>query len=963
MRVDYHPPTLHVKFTPSILSLGLLALFCLAACLPRPQASPLAIKTKASSSSSQALEQGHELFLAGMQSYRQRDVIGMDRNFSAAMDSFWLAGAKDSAYLAASKQIAACIFQYSSDRAIVTHKRFAPNFIEADTSMAIAKLLNNAAAAYSNLFQDPTAQQLLDQVRQIHHNRIAAQIDSGIGSKLLSDNYNNQGLIFYRVGTELKDVGFPERALQKLEIAISKFDTANIIFQDSDLIQSASQKAAQRSNRGLVLMAMDRVAKSIENFDQAYELEQSMAEPDSELMTNYFYNKGLAYLSQDDVAQAIPILEAAKAFYVKKHGPAAFLIFENYALLAKAYLKADQAQIALKNCQEALASFSLGNEIFDDPWQNPSLDNLLIRVELLELFTYKLEALNQIYDFNDLATVQKILPTYELAFSLLDQLKTNGYSETSSYFISYYSSEILKTFLGLAERHPSIVPLAFQQLDNNRASYLLQGLTLSRLQAVNALPDSLQEQEKKLENSINQLSLNRILFSKEGPQYAPMVASFTEQLQAEKGKKAALEAQILKLNPAYHGLRYAQNDALAQAKDLLTEEQVLLEYFVGENSIYTFKVDQSEVQLFTCKVDSVADWISHLTGNAMRDSSSNELTLSFIPYANKLYQRLLAPILTDLDSSYNRLAIIPDGIIASLPFSMLAKDADSTNFRKIPFLMKDYAIGYGYSTSSFAMQQQQYTNQALPKGTLLAVAPTFPTLSASEIASRQRDSAEYFTKLDHTEEEINNIQVNAKKTLKGTKANPESFLALWNQYQFIHLATHALSNEAFPDEAGIAFAHKEKGSTMLRIKDLPDKPWYAKMMVLSACQTATGQQVTGEGIISLARVFALKGVQSVVATQWNIGDEQTPKLIEKFYQNLQAGMPRDIALQKAQLSVIEGGDDITYADGHPKYWAAFSLYGDSSPVDFPEGKFPTIPFILGLAVMGLIWGIWYRVKQ
>lgn len=933
-------------------------------CLPSPQSSSNVIKTKVVTSSSQAESKGHELFSAGMESLMRQDFPNMERNFSAATDSFWLAGSKDSAYLAASKLIAACVYQYRSDRVILVHKRFAANFLPTDTSMAIAKLLNNASAGYSFLFQDPQALDLLEQTRKIHTNRIVAGIDSGIGGKLLSDNYSNQGLILYRTGTELKEVGFAERGILNFKLALAKFDTAQNLYESFNLVQSASQKAAQLNNRGLVMIAIEDYEQARSHFEQSQALELSMPEPNMYLVTNYHYNKALAYLSQNEYDQAISILNETTPIYESALGKGSLQLFEGYGLLAKAYSHSNQFERALENCQKAFSCYSLGNTSFEDFWQNPSIDELLVRIELLEVLTYKLASLESISNLDDPASIEKILPTYELAFNLLDQLKANAYSETSSYFISFYSSEILKGYLGLTERLAKLTPQAYQQVDNNRASYLLQGITLSRLQTINALPDSLKEQEANLNNSINQLSLNRILYSKWGPDYAPLVKEIEVKLSAEKAKKAQFEQHISSSHPAYHSLRYVNTDALKQAEALLQEGQFLLEYFVGLESIYTFRVDKSGLQLFVSELDSVQDWISLMTGSAMYDSMSTAPSMDFLAYANKLYDRLLKPVIADLDTSYHRMIIIPDGPIAALPFGMLVKDDSSTDFRDIPFLIKDFAIGYGYSTSSFAMQKQQYNNQALPDGSLLAVAPSFPASpNTSSIASRRMESDEGLYHLKHNVEEVSNIEVVAKKTLKGSKANPENFLELWNQYQFIHLATHAIPNQAFPDEAAIAFSHEGESTPLLRIKDLPDRPWYAKMLVLSACQTGSGQQVSGEGIISLARGFALKGIQSIVATQWSVKDPPTARLMDKFYQFLKAGMPRDIALQKAQLSLVEGGEDRKAADGHPFYWAAFTLYGDSSPVEFPDKEFPTLPLLAGLLFLGLAWGLWKKTKQ
>jgi CHAT domain-containing protein len=99
------------------------------------------------------------------------------------------------------------------------------------------------------------------------------------------------------------------------------------------------------------------------------------------------------------------------------------------------------------------------------------------------------------------------------------------------------------------------------------------------------------------------------------------------------------------------------------------------------------------------------------------------------------------------------------------------------------------------------------------------------------------------------------------------------------------------------------------------------------LVVLSACSSALGEELGGEGLIGLTRAFQYAGARSVVASLWNIRDQATAELMVRFYWHLRSGLPKDEALQSAQVELIRepvGGKDFSA----PFFWAAFQLYGD-----------------------------------
>jgi CHAT domain-containing protein len=96
------------------------------------------------------------------------------------------------------------------------------------------------------------------------------------------------------------------------------------------------------------------------------------------------------------------------------------------------------------------------------------------------------------------------------------------------------------------------------------------------------------------------------------------------------------------------------------------------------------------------------------------------------------------------------------------------------------------------------------------------------------------------------------------------------------------------------------------------------------LVVLSACRTALGPQVRGEGLMGLTRAFFHAGAARVLVSLWNVNDQATAELMGRFYRGLlERGLPAGRALQEAQLSMLR--DPRWQA---PYYWAGFTLQGE-----------------------------------
>jgi CHAT domain-containing protein len=100
---------------------------------------------------------------------------------------------------------------------------------------------------------------------------------------------------------------------------------------------------------------------------------------------------------------------------------------------------------------------------------------------------------------------------------------------------------------------------------------------------------------------------------------------------------------------------------------------------------------------------------------------------------------------------------------------------------------------------------------------------------------------------------------------------------------------------------------------------------------LSACQTALGKDMGGEGLLGLTRAFLYAGAHSVLGSLWSVSDKSTALLMKRFYGYLKAGKSRDEALRAAQIDLIHTaapGLASSAGPSSPFRWAAFQLSGD-----------------------------------
>jgi CHAT domain-containing protein len=140
-------------------------------------------------------------------------------------------------------------------------------------------------------------------------------------------------------------------------------------------------------------------------------------------------------------------------------------------------------------------------------------------------------------------------------------------------------------------------------------------------------------------------------------------------------------------------------------------------------------------------------------------------------------------------------------------------------------------------------------------------------------------------------------------------------------YRVLHFATHAFVDEQSLARTALALAPGGGENGLLGAGDLAALSLDADLVVLSACSSAGGVLVGGEGVQGLTSPLLQAGARSVVATNWRITDQRVVPFIEKFYDALARGLPVTDALRAAKLSAVHAGEP-------PRIWAAFVAIGD-----------------------------------
>jgi CHAT domain-containing protein len=147
-------------------------------------------------------------------------------------------------------------------------------------------------------------------------------------------------------------------------------------------------------------------------------------------------------------------------------------------------------------------------------------------------------------------------------------------------------------------------------------------------------------------------------------------------------------------------------------------------------------------------------------------------------------------------------------------------------------------------------------------------------------------------------------------------------------YKTVVFATHGYYDEesSCVNEPILALAGADSTTSsegLLRMSEVTGLDLNADLVALTACQTALGKQVSGEGTMGLGWAFQWAGARSVLMTLWEVDEEASVKLVEAFFKHLKSGKDKLESLNLAREEIRRSGFE------HPYYWAGFTLLGET----------------------------------
>ena len=555
----------------------------------------------------------------------------------------------------------------------------------------------------------------------------------------------------------------------------------------------------------------------------------------------------------------------------------------------------------------------------------------------------------------------------EAALEIVEELRTKVASQQlrATFFASVqrYREFYIDLLIRLHKEKPSqnLIAAAFNASETGRARSLLELLREANTEIRHGVDPALIERERTLAESIagKAQSQMRLLSGAHTEEQAQAMAKELAGLTTDYEQ---VQARIRETSPQYAALVQPVPLTVEEIqRKVLDTDTLLLEYSLGEEKSFVWAVTPESINVYElpkrAAIESVARRVYELlTARNARvaketlEQRRRRLELADAEYsqaAANLSQILLGPVAGDLKNK--RLLVVSDGVLQFIPFAGLP-DPRATDSRALSL---NHEIVTAPSVSVVALLRQETADRKpAPRALAVFADPVFTDddarvsiarlahskaaekdTGADVVRSMTESGLTSLRRLRFSRQEANEIVRLAANDPKLQAVDFEANRKLatsaeLNQYRVVHFATHGLINNQHPELSGIVLSLvDEKGKPQngfLRLYDLYNLKLSADLVVLSACQTALGKEIKGEGLVGLTRGFMYAGAPRVVASLWQIDDRASAEFMKRFYQGILVEKLRPAAaLRAAQISMQK--DKRWNA---PHYWAAFTLQGE-----------------------------------
>ena len=504
--------------------------------------------------------------------------------------------------------------------------------------------------------------------------------------------------------------------------------------------------------------------------------------------------------------------------------------------------------------------------------------------------------------------------------------------------------------------------LALEISESSRARSLLDSLAARRLTLVPGQREGAPAKLMGLRFAMEQAYERRLALMLEGGHRRELQENLTDLIQATDALERAEDNLQNLANKSEDKVAAATVHPL-NAKEILEASKyssaTMLEYSLGAERSYLWVVRNGTLKSHVLPgrkdvEDLVGRWRALAAAGSARQGSGKDLAR----VAAKLSCVLLdGRIEREIGSEPGPLAIVADGDLAMVPFAALPESG--CGGEPGPPILVSHQVVMTPSISIYLMQklagQADERRTAFPREVAIVADPVFDaqddrvqgnlrvskTAYAAErseatppnVPAKMRKPRFTYAALPRLFEsgveahEILAVIGPEKATLwMGFNASVETVLSsTMRDYRILHLATHGVFDENSPGFSGLVFSLvSPEGSPVfgyLKARDIANLDLHSDLVVLSACDSSAGNNLSGEGVTGLPYAFLHAGVRQVVSTLWNVDDETSRELMVEFYKEIFVDRREPAeALRRSQLDIMKSGHRSA-----PYYWAGFEI--------------------------------------
>jgi CHAT domain-containing protein/tetratricopeptide (TPR) repeat protein len=579
--------------------------------------------------------------------------------------------------------------------------------------------------------------------------------------------------------------------------------------------------------------------------------------------------------------------------------------------------------------------------------------------------------------------LDEALQRSQTAVSSIESLRSSvaGAALRTSYFSSvmqHYDLQIDLLMRLTAKGAPAFAARALEVSERSRARSLLDSISETRNTILEGVDPSLLEREVSLGRMLDAKSERYTQLISRNPNSAE-ATSLDSEIRRLNAEYDQLLGQLRVRSPHYAELVQPQPLNLKQIQEQVLEDDSLqLQFALGEDQSYLWAITHNDFSshvlpkrsdieakvrrvraLMTSPPIKPGEKPAEAIARRKREEAEYPLAVA------ELSEMLLGPVADRLGTK--RLVIVADGVLQYLPFGALPTPRPAQGESAKPLIAQHEVVNLP-SASTLAVIRKEAPRRGNPDRTIAVFAdPVFqatdrrvtPTQAVTSAARPSPNRTAQGTKQIATLAQVNRgsdvigagvsfprLTATAQEAKAILSMVPEDrrYAAIGfdatktaamsgdlNRYKIVHFATHTNLNEGHPELSSLVLSLVDKTGKPqnghLRLRDIYNMRLSAELVVLSACDTALGKEVKGEGLMSMVRGFMYSGTPRVLASLWQVDDEATAEFMQEFYTQLfQNKLTPAAALQQAQIKQMQKP-----ARKSPFYWAGFQLQGEWKP--------------------------------